>query len=251
MRRALLPLLSLALLLNFTTSSRAADDVKDIINKAIKAHGGKEAMKKYKAGKGTNKGKVTVPGLGEVEIKQEMVYMLPDKFKESVELEVAGMTINVVTIVKGDKISIEAGGMKVPITDAYKKVFKEARHLLKVGRLFPLVEEKGFKLESLGEMKVEDKPAIGVRVSFEGQKDINLYFYKDSHLIAKTEARSVDPMTEQEYSEERIVAEYHKEKKDGMAMPKTVIVKRDGKQYAKMEVDMKYLEKVDDSEFDK
>jgi hypothetical protein len=249
MRRALVCLFSAALLLGFTNSSRAADDAKDIVEKAIKAHGGKEAMTKYKAGKATTKGTLTLPGVGDVEIKQEMVYMLPDKFKETVEMEIGGNKIKVITVVNGDKASIDANGMDVKVTDAIKKALQDGKYALRIGRLVPLVEDKGFKLDTLGEMKIEDKPAVGVRVSAKEQKDVNLYFYKDSNLLAKVEYRSVDPMTEQEITEERIVTDYQKEKKDGLAIPKNIIVNRDGKRFLKAEIEMEYLEKVDDSEF--
>ena len=43
-----------------------------------------------------------------------------------------------------------------------------------------LVKDKGYELALIGEVKVEDKPAIGVRVSVKGQKDINLFFDKQS-----------------------------------------------------------------------
>ncbi len=62
----------------------------------------------------------------------------------------------------------------------------------------------------------------------------------------------VEPTTEQEITEERIFAEYLKEKKDDLAVPKTILVKRDGKDFLKADVvEMKYLEPVDDSEFEK
>jgi hypothetical protein len=250
-RRALLTLLSVALLLCISSVSRAADDVKDVINKAIKAHGGKETMKKLVAAKATNKGKITLPGVGETDFKQEVAYMLPDKFKESIELDIGGMKIEVVTIANGDKLSMEQNGKEIKLTDGIKKALKDARYMLKISRLVPLVEDKAYKLESLGEIKVEDKPTLGVRVTSKGEKDVNLYFYKNSGLLAKIEYRSVNPMTETEYTEERIVVEYQEKKVDGVAVPKTVLVKHDGKQFLKAEVDMKYLEKVDDSEFSK
>ncbi len=251
MRRVLLPLLSFAIVVLCTPSSRTADDVKEIIHKAIKAHGGKEAMTKYQGGEISNKGKITLPMLGETDFTSKVVFMLPGKFKETVELSVGGNKINVVTIANGDKISIDANGMEVTITDAYKKLLKDARYLMKINRLVTLLEDKGYKLEGLGEIKVEDKPAVGVRVTSKGHTDVNLYFYKDSGLIAKVETRGSDPSTEKEYTEERIIVEYLKEKKDGLAIPKTILIKRDGKDFMKAETEVKFLEKVDDGEFEK
>ncbi len=251
MRRVLLPLMSVAVVMLFTQTSRA-DEAKEIINKAIKAHGGKEVMAKYKGSKSSMKGKITLPMVGETDFTRESAYMLPDKFKETLELDIGGNKISVVTIVNGKKMSIESNGMEIKITDAIKNALKDAQHMLQVGRLVPLVEDKGYKLEGLGEIKVEDKPAVGVRVISKGKKDVNLYFYKDSGLVAKVETRTVEPGTEKEITEERIFVEYQKEKKDGQAVPKTVLVKHDGKDFLKADiVEISFLETVDDSEFAK
>lgn len=142
--------------------------------------------------------------------------------------------------------------MEIKITDSIESALKDAQYMLQISRLLPLVDDKAYKLDSLGEIKVEDKPAVGVRVSSKGKKDINLYFYKDSGLLAKVEVRSVEPGTEKEITEERIFVEYQKEKKDGQAVPKTILVKHDGKDFLKGEVtETTFLETVDDSEFAK
>jgi hypothetical protein len=251
MRRALLPLLSFAVVVFFAPAARA-DDAKEIINKAIKAHGGKKVLSKYKGGKASMKGKITLPMIGETDFTREMVYMLPDKFKETLELEVGGNKFTVVTIANGKKISIDTNGTEVKATDAIKNAIKDAQYMLKVGRLVSLVEDKGYKLEGLGEIKVEDKPAVGVRVTAKDEKDVNLYFYKDSGLLAKVEARTVEPTTDTEITEERIFVEYQKEKKNGQVVPKTILVKRDGKDFLKADMtEMNHLETVDDSEFEK
>lgn len=251
MRRFLLPLTSFAMVMLFTQASRA-DEAKDIINKAIKAHGGKEVLVKYKGSKSSMKGKITLPMVGETDFTRESAYMLPDKFKETLELDIGGNKISVVTIVNGKKMSIESNGMEIKVTDAIKNTMKDAQNMLQIGRLVPLVEDKAYKLEGLGEIKVEDKPAVGVRVTSKGKKDVNLYFYKDSGLLAKVEFRGVEPGTEKEITEERIFVEYQKEKKDGQAVPKTVLVKHDGKDFLKAEmVEVTFHETLDDSEFAK
>ncbi|HEV3384337.1 MAG TPA: hypothetical protein VG097_05950, partial [Gemmata sp.] len=109
-------------LLALGTTVRAADDTpKDVILKAIKAHGGEDAITKNKAVTSKGKGKMMIPGAGEVEFTQETAQMLPDKFKESVQLSIAGQNISVITLVNGDKISIEAMGMDIKLDDKMKE----------------------------------------------------------------------------------------------------------------------------------
>ena len=121
--------------------------------------------------------------------------MVPDKFKESMELSVAGQKISVVSMMNGDKITIEANGTEVPITDDIKKAMKEAKHLIKVSRMTSVLKEKGFELSAAGEIKIDDKPAVGIRITAKDQKDITLYFDKKTGLLAKAEHRQTDAQT--------------------------------------------------------
>src|SRR5580692_10295491 len=122
-----LALLSTVGLLAFGTNLRAADDQpKDIIAKAIKAHGGEEALTKYKAGTSKGKGKLKLPGVGEVEFTQDSAHMLPDKFKESIEFTVMGMNITVVTLVNGNKATLLFNGKEMDLPDVAKDALKDA-----------------------------------------------------------------------------------------------------------------------------
>lgn len=252
MSRVLTPLLAVAVLVVAVPGVRAADDdPKAIIAQAIKAHGGEEYLTKNKAARGQNKGKITLPGVGEADFTQEIAYMLPDKLKETMELSIAGQKITIATVMNGDSISIEAAGKAVEITDDIKKAMKDAQYMMKAGRLAPLLKDKSYELTLFGEAKVEEKPTIGVRVSAKGKKDITLFFDTKTHLLAKIDHRTLDASTGVELNEERIILEY-KNDKDGIPMPKKVLVKRDGKTFLEAEsVEFTFLEKIDDSEFKK
>ena len=50
-------------------------------------------------------------------------------------------------------------------------------------------KDKSVKYSIVGEIKIKDKAAIGVTVSKEGSKDVNLFFDKTTGLIAKIEMR--------------------------------------------------------------
>src|SRR5579872_6565980 len=244
--------LSTVVLLAWGANVRAADDQpKDIIAKAIMAHGGEESLTKNKAGTSKGKGKITLPGVGEVEFTQDSAHMLPDKFKESIEMTVMGMNISVVTLVNGDKATLLLNGKEMDLPDAAKDALKNAGHMLKVGKLVPLLKEKEYELSIIGEEKVEGKPAIGIRISAKDKKDISAYFNKETNLLAKIEIRTNDPISQKEINEERIVLEYMKNK-DGVPVPKKVIVKHDGEKFLEIEMsEVELLEKLDESEFKK
>ena len=253
MRRIVFPLL-FAILVIGPAVGAADDDSKAVLVKAIKAHGGKTALTKYKAIRSKTKGKIDIPGVGEVDFTQETSMMQPDKFKEVMEMEIAGNKIEVVSMANGNKITIEAAGKDIAITDDIKTAIKEAQYMImiKASRWTSLLEDKAYELSHLGEAKVEGKASVGVRVSSKGQKDLNFYFDKQTGLLAKVERRATDASTGKEYTEERIVSEYNKPNKLGVPSPKKVLVKRDGKKFMEAEVlETTSLEKIDDSEFKK
>lgn len=229
---------------------RAADEPKDVIAKALKAHGGAEHLNKHKAAQTKTKGKITLPGVGEVEYSQELSYMFPDKLKDQMELKVMGQTVNVLTIVNGDKITLEVNGKAIDQADKVKEAMKDAGHVIEVARMVAL-QGKEYELSLIGEDKVEGKKVVGVRASKKDQKDVSLYFDKETGLLAKLEFRTTDQATGNEVTEERLPSGYEKNK-DGVPVPKKVVVKHDGKVFLEAEVvESKYFEKLDDSEFKK
>ena len=251
MSRLLMSLCSVAALVVVSGGVRAADDdAKAILTKAIKAHGGEEYLTKNKAARMQNKGKLTIPGVGETDFTQDLAYMLPDKLKDTLELTIGGQKISIVTVMNGDKLSIEAAGKAVDITDDIKKALKDAQHMMTVGRMVPLLKDKSYELSIFGEVKVEDKPAIGILVASKGKKDITLFFDKKTNLLAKIEHRTVEAGTGNEIGEERIILEY--KIKDGIPFPKKVLVKHDGKTFLEAEmVESTMLEAIDEAEFKK
>ncbi|HEY1191022.1 MAG TPA: hypothetical protein VGE74_25540 [Gemmata sp.] len=251
MFRALFTLSAAALMVALAPAAgRAADEPKDIIAKAIKAHGGEAVLAKQKAAQLKTKGKINVPGAGEAEFSQEASFMLPDKFKDAMELKVAGQTINVLTLVNGNKVTLEVNGKDAGDADKVKDAIKDVGHVMEVARLVGL-KDKGYELSIIGEDKVEGKKVVGVRVSKKDHKDVSLYFDKATGLIAKLEYRATDPATGNEIAEERLPSDYAKNK-DGVPVAKKVVIKRDGKVFLEAEVlEIKYFDKLDDSEFKK
>lgn len=233
----------------FSPAARAADEPKDILAKAIKAHGGEDALNKYKASQMKAKGKITIPGVGETEFTQEASFMLPDKFRESIEIKIAGQTITVLTIANGDKITIDANGMAVEATDGVKDAIKQAKHLLQIGRLAPLKDKK-YELSLIGEDKVEGKKVVGIRVAAKDQKDVSLYFDKETGLLKKIHSRAVDFMSGTEVEQERILDDY--KEVEGQKRPQRAVVNQDGKKLVEVEfTETKLVDSVDASAFDK
>jgi hypothetical protein len=113
-----------------------------------------------------------------------------------------------------------------------------------------MLKDKKAEFSPLGEAKVNDKPAVGVKVSAKGHKDVNLFFDKETGLLAKVERRTLDAMSGEDVAEERIITEY--QDIDGLKVAKKIIINREGKKFMEVElVEHKPQEKLDASEFGK
>src|SRR4051812_45630247 len=85
MRKILAGFTGLCVLLGLAMTSRAGDEALAIIDKAIEAHGMKDKARKIMGYRGKNKGTVNVMGM-DLEFIQDITLMMPDKFKEEMEL---------------------------------------------------------------------------------------------------------------------------------------------------------------------
>jgi hypothetical protein len=247
MRTHLLLVLAVGLLAQGSARPEADEATRAVIQKAIKAHGGEGLLGKFKAGRMKTRGKIEV-GEASLPFSQDILYQLPGQFKELLELEANGQKVAVATVFNGEKGWIEVEGKLQDIDDKLQAELREAGHLMQLSRLTPLLQEARFKLSPVGEVKVQDRPAIGVRVECKGFRDVNLYFDKESGLLAKTERRALSGITMEEVTEERIVAEYRKV--EGMQSPHKVVVRHDGKKFMEADVvEVKPLEQVDPKTF--
>ena len=247
MRTQLVRYLSVALVLAGAGWASAQDEAKAILDKAVKAHGGAEKLNSVKAQTSKAKGKLEI--LGGLEFTQESAIQHPDKLREVVHLMVNGMNVDVTTVYNGKEGWINAMGQTMPMEGAILEAVKDSIDSMALSRL-AFAGSKDLRLTLLGESKVNDKPAVGVKISREGHKDVNMYFDKGTGLLAKFEHRVKDAQTGQEVAEERIILEY--QDADGMKVAKKVSVNRDEKKYMEAEVqEVKLSDKLDSSLFEK
>jgi hypothetical protein len=240
--------LALATALVVAVPVRADEATKAIFEKAIKAYGGNEKLAAQKHLYLRSKGTLELPGLGSTNFNQEIWLKETGKMKDVMQLDVMGMQINVTTVYNGEKVWVNANGMTMELDqEIYGREFKEVTHLMKVMRL-AFVGDKSIEVSIAGEAKVEDRPAVGVRLSSKGYKDVTLYFDKESGLITRVDRMALDASTGQDVAEERIIKEY--QVIDGLKTAKKILLNRDGKKFLEAEVlELKMLAEIDDSEF--
>lgn len=221
-----------------------ADGLK-IIDKAIKAVGDEAKQTKLLAS--TYKMKGTFHGMGaEMPYTGEAAIQLPDKSRMALEFDVGGQKFTFVMVFAGDKGWMKAMDMNIEMDADRVAEQKESMHLNQVARLIGL-RDKAYTLAPLGDSKIDTQNVVGVKVSSKGRRDINLYFDKETGLLAKSDMRVKDD-TGQEANQETFYKDY--KTTDGLKHPTKITIKRDGMLYIEGEnSDWKPSEKLDEKLF--
>jgi len=250
MRHGRHAVLAFAVVLSAAVTARADDaDAKAIVDKALRAHGGADTLAKFPAN--TSKFKGTVHTMGQAfPFTGEVATQGADRVKVDFEAEAGGMKFRFVSVVSGDKGWIKAPNAQTKEMDKDELAeAKEQAHAGWVESLVPLTG-KGLTLAKIGEVEVDKRPALGVKVSGKGRRDVDLYFDKETGLLVKAESRVKDEGSGQEVTQETLYGDY----KDvqGVKYAMKITVKRDGKPYVEGEVtDVEVAEKLDDGVFAK
>jgi hypothetical protein len=227
---------------------KAADDPKAIIEKAVKAHGGEENLTKYKAM--TMKGKGTLSAMGaDIEFTMQMWVQIPNKVRTDLKLDIMGNKLNVVQVYDGKKGWASAMGNVMEAEGDDLEELKDEAFGSYIESLVPLLKDKQFKLEAAGETKVNDKPAVGVKITAKGHKDVTMFFDKESGLMVMSRKKARD-FAKMEVESESFVSEY--KDVNGIKQAMKLVVKHDGKKFLEGELsEVKVVEKLDDKIFSK
>ena len=222
------------------------DEAKAVVDKALKAMGGEAKVAKLKAG--TWKAKLTAAeGGNDISVATEGTWQGLSQYHIKAEATFDGRTEAVTLVINGDK----GWAKKREAVDEAKEelpLVKNGLYAMRAPQLLAEFKGKEFKLSHLGEVKVNDKTAIGVNVAHKDFKDINVFFDKDDGLPVKCEIHLTDPRGK-EITVEFFYSEF--KEMDGVKHPTKMLIKFDNKE-ATMEVsEIKTKDKVDDSEFAK
>lgn len=227
--------------------ARADDkDPKAILDKAIKAVGGEEKLRKAEAISWKTKGTITFNG-NEMEVKTHATARGLDHYRRESEIDANGEPRTFMIVLSGDKGWRKFGDEPQALEDDGLANQKRSAYLEILPVTLVALKGKDFKLESAAEETVDGKPAAGIKVTGPDQKDFTLYFDKESGLPVKLVAQ-VAGFQGGEHKQETTYKDY--KDFDGIKKATKVESKRDGEDFAKSEVtEFKVLDKVDDKAF--
>jgi hypothetical protein len=228
-----------------------AADAKAVVDKAIKAMGGADKLAKTPATTFKCKATVSDDGKKEGEFSGTWTIQLPDKYRGELEISHDGRTETVTLVINGNK-----GWAHEVNRNKTEDAPEEALNIIKADFgalhlahcLVPLTG-KEYKLSSLGEVKIDNRPAVGVKVERKDLPDMDLFFDKETHLPVKAEVR-----VKEKGGEEVLHAFLFQDYKEGGGVKHftKLTVHRADKEAMVMELtEVKRLEKVEANLFDK
>lgn len=246
MKRNLLGLLAvLGLMVGGTRGF--AQDAMAVIDKAIKAHGGEEALGKIKAYSWEAKAKMFFGG-NESAAKLKQTVRGLDHFKQEFEGDFGGNAVSGVSVLAKDKAWINFNGMGGPMDETQTANAIRGAYINGIAVTILPLKGKEFKTTLAGEEKVGDKPAIGVKATGPDGKDVTLYFDKESGLLVKLVAEGMAGFGGDEFKQEVLLSDYKEAGGIKKAMKSKVL--RNGEAFIDQEMtEFKVLDKVDDSTF--
>ncbi len=235
--------------LGFSHPAFGQENPKAIIEKAVKAYGGLEKLAKMKTTHMKTKG--TIDLFGGINFTQDATIQLPNKFREAIQMDVMGQQVNVTTVFNGEKGWIKVNDMDtMDMDDNILEIMRDAVYAMRLVQQVFLLNEKEFEVAPLGEIKVNDRPSVGIKVNAKGKKEVSMYFDRETGLMSRFDHRTKDAQSGEEVAEERIILEY--QDIDGFKTAKRVLVNRDGKKFTEVEIlEVKISDKADDGDFTK
>lgn len=231
-----------------------ADDqafCKELLDKSIKAMGGEEKLAKLAVGTIATKGKIIANENVEANFTDMWHVRASDKFRVDMDATIKDGNLKVTFVFNGDKGWIRAANatQTQELPKEIVAAIKEGVHAARVVHRLAALKDKGVELSPLGELKIGDRDAVGLRVIQKGHPDLAVYFDKKTVLPIKTELRMSEGQG-QDMAYEFLYEDY--KDFDGLNLFSKVTFKRDGKMFLESEItELKPQDRLDDVLFDK
>jgi hypothetical protein len=224
-----------------TQARRAGEEPKEVIGRAIKAHGGVDALVRAARLSRSGKGQLLVPA--RTEFTSDEILDLPSRLRSVTEV---GRN-RLVRVLDGEHGWQQGIGPPTEMPAQRAAELQTEAYVLWVATLAPLLKD-GFTFTALPESKVNGRPALGVRVAARGKPDLSLLFDKDSALLVEIACKGMDAGVA--VSKEYLYAGFRDI--DGARLPGRETLFLDGTKVHEITYsDYKLLRKVDEKAFER
>jgi hypothetical protein len=221
---------AVVLLAGLSGRATAQEEPRAVIERAITAHGGAERLAAARAGQTRTRGTVHLGG--GIAFTAESWTQLPGRLKNVMQFTTPGGNYVQTQVLDGDRAWLNVSGKTQELDARAVAEIKENLHAERLAGLVTL-RESGYELTPLAEVVINGRPAVGVKVTSAGHRDLSLYFDKPSGLLVRTVGRVLDAAG-QEVTQEKTCSGF--KEMEGILRPTRVAVLRDGKLYLDLEV---------------
>jgi hypothetical protein len=246
--RCLLGSLSVLFLCAVPVHADEATEARKVLDSAIKALGG-DKLTQLDAVSWKSKTTITAEGLN-ADMVDEFQANGTSRLRWKLDVTFMGMTKSALLVFDGDKCWGNSMNRTEELPKEVSEMIRTDLRLMRLAQqLTPLRDVKKYKLSPLGEIKIDDKLAVGIKIVEKDRPDIDLYFEKATGLALRAECRVTEPNS-MEMSHAFYFAGY--KDFDGVKHFTKLTLKRDDKTIFEMELsDIKREAKLDDSLFAK
>jgi hypothetical protein len=226
---------ALVLTLGQAFSAQDSPELKPLIDKILKAHGGEAKLNGLQAF--VEKTKTTLPG-GKTTTWDRYI-QLPDQMRQESEFELQGKRVKCVLVFAGDN-----GWRKMEGEPAmpYRAAFKGRKDPLHHAgpRLWLRLKDPAYTVTPFGDVKVGNRAAFGIMLKSALGPEEKLFFDKQSGLLIKSEQSQLETFYDAY------------QPADSIPIARKITRKQDGKTTQEIEVvEFKVVEKLDGKLFEK
>jgi hypothetical protein len=207
------PLLLALTLLGPPAAAGAEEAPRAVIERAVKALGGEEVLKRRVGVRMKLKGKFFISPDGpaqEFPLEGETLTQPGPRSRLTFHIDLLGNKVDAIIVLDGAKSWQSSYGRVRDLGPEERKSMGLSTYADRVTSLLPLLKDKDFTLAALGEEKVEGRPAVGVKVSSKDRPDVRLHFDRESSLLVKYAYRSQAPGEVMERLHETILGDYRR-----------------------------------------
>jgi hypothetical protein len=226
------------------------DPARMILLKAIKAHGGEEAIMKLRVAEVKYTTWVALPGMGEGEVNVEETYQLPKQIKKVITGKFGGKDVDLTWAVidGGKKWWYRDGGGETKVMDGNMDLESQYRPYLPLEKLVLVLKHKDTKLTVLGEKKEGKRVLVGLTMTPPKGGPADVYFDKETGLLAEIKHQTVFRGSDKETLQVAFLSDY-KKVNDANLFHKQISI-NDGKKAGEVRIlEVKTFEKLDDKIF--
>lgn len=192
--------------LGWLADVRAEEEPRAVVDRATKAVGGEAKLLQGKAVQLKVKGTIHAPE-GAHPFTAVIHSQLPGRYKHDMVYDKGNLKVTQIQVYNHDELSIRVDNQVLSLDVQLRDALLKGRYAESLAGL-TMLKDRDVTLTSVGEVPVEKKPALGIKVTVKERPDVQMLFDKETGLLVKTEHKQMDPRTRQEVVQEMFYDDY-------------------------------------------